>query len=795
MGLINLTTNLKNLRFDKDTPGGGSSGLPYIKDVLPEFSPDGGYSSQLIKSSIDYPYRGGTSLPIFQAKDATRIRRFLNDFPKGPAFTAKQIGLQKTNPLLETGERAGRLNTQVYNSNANLLAQIVTSGDGTHVPRPGSNANDLLTEERKYEYIVSHKDTNQNRLVVLWGTKIQSDSSNDLLSFDSSITKLGISPIDNNILFDYAGGPGSDLYGQGQTLILRTTNTNSSLSLPEDGIINYLGALGLTDLIKTKSIPGLKDLLYPKKTSPRFVAPQSFDQPTTAANASINTPFIPTPVDLSGGVENIDFTDNPFGDSKYPKSSYQQYSPDFIRPEKTPTEFEGTINQFNNTMAYSKLLSSKGNDLTVSTLQDFRSQTNDPTVTALADSVSYTIGGPNGDGFKIESRIGVGSPGRRLSSTRNNFYNPFPEGQDKINMSPIYRKNIGNPVEQDSPAVRDLIKFCIEVIDNGYPDTTNRMHFRAYITNFSDNIGADWNSQKYMGRGENFYTYQGFTRDVSFTFIVAAQSVQEMEKIYQKVNYLASTLHPDYQEGTGFMRGSLHKLTIGEYFYRTTGVITSMNISVEDNYPWEIKMRQPELEITNAVSTALNNGTSVFDPSEDDRGQMEVPQILKIQMSFKPIMDTLPQRGLKEPIIVSEKVANNYLSRTNFRFDDGKFPKPTPPKTVEDPQINNTDTSQQVTTNTNDVNTPPPDATTTTQAPPAESWVPESTVEGYSGTVTGTLSTATWKVVRDSQKGYFKGIVNIDNGLGGVVAGSLGTDIETTKTITVNFALSAVGED
>jgi hypothetical protein len=314
-------------------------------------------------------------------------------------------------------------------------------------------------------------------------------------------------------------------------------------------------------------------------------------------------------------------------------------------------------------MGYSKLLAAKDNDLAVfGKTQDFRAQTN---ASVLASTVSYNTGGPNGNGFKIESRIGVGNPGTRPNSLRNSFYDEYKDGQDKINMSPIYRRSIDSPVEDDSPAVRDLIKFCIEVIDNGYPDETNRMHFRAYITNFSDNIGADWNGQKYMGRGENFYTYQGFTRDVGFTFIVAAQSVQEMEKIYQKVNYLASTLHPDYQEGTGFMRGSLHKLTIGEYFYRTTGVITSMNITVEDNYPWEIKMAQPELRTQNND----NNPTG-------DQLQMEVPQILKIQMNFKPIAQhskeggPIPKKGLTQPIIVSEIIANSYLKRTNLQFSE-----------------------------------------------------------------------------------------------------------------------------
>jgi hypothetical protein len=254
------------------------------------------------------------------------------------------------------------------------------------------------------------------------------------------------------------------------------------------------------------------------------------------------------------------------------------------------------------------------------------------------------------------TRLGIGSPGSRTADQRVNPYIPNPTGQDKVNMTPIFRRSIDTPVEKVSEATRDIIKFVIESIDNGYPDQSNRLHFRAFLTNFSDNIGADWNSQKYMGRGENFYTYQGFTREVGFTFKVAAQSVEEMEKLYQKLNYLASTLHPDYSPG-GFMRGTIHQLTIGEYFYRMPGIIKTMNITVEDDYPWEIKMKQPEMR-------RQNNDQGV----SKDQLQMEVPQILNVQMSFNPIYNKLPQKGLKEPIIISDKVANNYLSRPDFNF-------------------------------------------------------------------------------------------------------------------------------
>ena len=594
MALKDLKSNLRNLKFDKDTPGGGSSGLPYIKGGLPEDSPAGEYIADLARYSSNGTVRGGLFSVVSSTTDTVRISRFLNDFPKGLLFTSKQIGLAKSNPKIETGTRGDVLNTQVF-SNSNLLAQISVQGTGEHIPYYGFNTNNLRNDENKYEEIVKKKSTDENRLVTLYNNKILSTPP---LGIINNLKELGIPDNNKNVLFNYEGGPGSS-YGDGVTFIPRVVDTTKAPT----------GQINLSPIIDVNKLLGFsnnKDLF--------------------------NNPFIdiyPT--------ENIEY-----------QQGYGATAVDFIRPEQSPEGYT-----FGNTMAYSKLLAS-----TPGVLQDFRQQTNAST---LAASVSYFTGGRNNKGFNRETRIGLGNPSSRTSEQRDNFYEENYAGQDRVNMTPIYRRSINIPVEQDSDDVRDLIKFVIESIDNGHPDQTNRMHFRAYITNFSDNIGADWNSQRYMGRGENFYTYQGFTREVGFTFIVAAQSVQEMEKMYQKLNYLASTLHPDYSSG-GFMRGTIHQLTIGEYFYRTPGIITSMNITVEDDYSWEIKMKQPELRNENGDVVLIG-----------DQLQMELPQILKIQMSFKPIMNRLPQKGFQEPIIVSagrnigSLIANNYLERDDFK--------------------------------------------------------------------------------------------------------------------------------
>ena len=64
------------------------------------------------------------------------------------------------------------------------------------------------------------------------------------------------------------------------------------------------------------------------------------------------------------------------------------------------------------------------------------------------------------------------------------------------------------------------------------------MIFRAYLTDLSDDVSAEWNDVKYAGRGEKFYVYNGFSRTINVSFKVAALSAAEMEPMYRKLNHL-----------------------------------------------------------------------------------------------------------------------------------------------------------------------------------------------------------------------------------------------------------------
>ena len=706
MALIDLKSNLKKSNVYKDTPGGGNSGLPYIKQGLPEDSPAGEYLAGIARSSLDTNIRGGLYSTIASEEDTVRISRFLTDFPRGVLFTSKQIGLQKSNPLIETEQRGSTIgtdgltiptiNTRVY-SNSNLLAQVALQGTGEHVPRAGFNTNNLLQDINKYESIVTgNNNTGKNRLVTLYNSKINLDPSSTDISSD--LTKLGISK-DENVLFNYGGGPGSS-YGDGNTFIGRAVNTNESWEI-------YKTAGYSTSGYSPKDTITFENRLLDDPYASQIIASDKFNKYLKGVFIPTTTYIFDEPPKTPQSVkhnldpekeitdahsfasrirnENLKVSTNP--NPNYSKNrlngdnvdlerfvSYQQTSQDFIRPLTVPTNMS-TNNKFGNTMAYDKLLSAKSsNEIVKGPLQeviDFRNFTIDPNDPARSQARNYST-----ESVNITTRVGIGNPGARTRDQRkyiNDVNNGI--GQDKVNMIPLYTdatnpfqtSKYGSTDNGGNGDARDLIKFAFEVIDNdggtgnsGFEFTgkdkkqhslqdtiTTKVHFRAFLTNFSDNHSADWASQKYMGRGENLYAYQGFQREVSFQFKVAAQSKQEMMPLYQKLNYIVSSLYPDYNS-QGFMRGNLHKLTIGEYFYRTPGIITSMNIIVDDNYPWEIKYNEPEtskgLNATDQFSDPSNNfpGTQKFQNSNSDADMMELPQVLNVQVTFKPILNELP---------------------------------------------------------------------------------------------------------------------------------------------------------
>ena len=149
----------------------------------------------------------------------------------------------------------------------------------------------------------------------------------------------------------------------------------------------------------------------------------------------------------------------------------------------------------------------------------------------------------------------------------------------------------------------------------------------------SDNFTADWQGQKYMGRGEKFYKYQGFDRQMSLSWTVAAQSKQELIPMHQKLNYLASVCAPDYSP-EGYMGGNLISLTIGGWCYEQVGIMTGLNLEIPTESPWEIALPDE------GNKAFAQDGSSIL----SDPSVKELPMIIRVTgFNFIPIHDFVPR--------------------------------------------------------------------------------------------------------------------------------------------------------
>jgi hypothetical protein len=99
-----------------------------------------------------------------------------------------------------------------------------------------------------------------------------------------------------------------------------------------------------------------------------------------------------------------------------------------------------------------------------------------------------------------------------------------------------------------------------------------------------------------------------------------------MLPIYNKINTLASVTAPTYG-GTEskFMRGTIARVTVGDYLYNVPGIIDSVDFSWQTEYSWEINAIKPD--------------------GEEDTMPV-LPHILDCSLNFKPIHDFVPESGL-----------------------------------------------------------------------------------------------------------------------------------------------------
>jgi hypothetical protein len=593
--LISQNTNLKSLRYGKDRVGGGNSNQPYIKSPIPDNS-----SSLDRTGGVDFLLRGGTLTPTRLLQDVSRLTKMFSDFksPNGALFIAKQNLLSRTGVKTQA---SGIINEGVYLPTSTLL-QAGGNAFGSHLLKQGINPFRNTSPDDGIDSLFGLRDPLGLPVYTQVVKNSQPTKSNRLVQLANK--KLGVSPAPLSSaqgILSLLGGTIASLAGG----LLATVSSiiplasNSSISSSPTELLKYGGGPGSTlgvgkTVIKrysdtTQGITDNKNSEYNKK----YYGITSFPTVTPTQTSRKGTFTLRNSYLYSNTNDGLNF--NKVGNSIF-KGKY------YVLDAKT---------LFNRTTSKN-----------ATQISDFRKSI--PAAQVFSGGVKNILSNaPDYRTKNIENRVNLGDPGKRnknVSSYTNGLtrldgtkYGSL----DKINAMPLYQSDKGN----HSGDRNDLVKFSIGIIDNDFPDKRTYIHFRAFLDSMDDQYNAEWNGFKYMGRGENFYRYNGFTRAINLSWTVAAQSKEELIPMYQKLNFLASSLSPDFS-ANGYMRGNLAVLTVGGYLFEQPGIINSINYSVPTESPWEI---------------------GISDNAGFDHSVKELPHMIKVTgFSFTPIHTFVP---------------------------------------------------------------------------------------------------------------------------------------------------------
>jgi hypothetical protein len=550
--------------------------------------------NQLDRSGgIDFLLRGGTLTPSRAAEDVSRLTKMFFDFksPNGVLFTAKQNLLSRTGVKTQAG---GFINEGAYLPTSTIL-QAGGNAFGTHLLKQGINP---------FRNTSPNAGAINNPLLNLLGVGS---------AVQGLINNAGGLPV-------YAQTVRSDQSPDNNRLVqLKNSKIGSDINRNQGGLFGdqtFRQILGQINPFKNK-LSSIAKTIFTNKTQKLGIS--------TYGNEILRYGGGPGSI-LGVGQTAI---------KRYYFSTTEGFSYDVSK------------GFFNVLGAGQGIEDRRLGNTGGSTVSDFRSlldiNPNATRQTILSKSPDYTT-------KNIEQRVNLGDPGRRdknVSSYTKGLGSKA--SRDKITAMPLYQRDIAD----HNPDRNDLVKFSIGIIDNDSPNLRTFIHFRAFLDSMEDNYNAEWNGFKYMGRGENFYRYNGFTRTINLGWTVAAQSKEELIPMYQKLNFLASSLAPDYSAG-GYMRGNLAVITVGGYLFDQPGIINSINYSVPQESPWEI-----------GINDTVGYDTSV----------KELPHIIRVTgFSFTPIHKFVPklQKNTYDGTYTDKYTLSGVISRFGKGDDAGK---------------------------------------------------------------------------------------------------------------------------
>ena len=617
MALIDLKTDLKSLKYGHDRLGGGSSGQPYIQTNINR------PGTNLIGNFDDGFVRGGA---VGAAKasivDTLRIGKFLTDFPKGPLFIVKQVGLQLSNPRLEAKQlrtdnptRGGGLlrnvgnfianvankiinlvgPTRIYNLGINTIAQVPVNAFGGHFNRHGILP--VQSDDTKYLAVAQYNNNEQsNRLIgyrnkfELGDLKVNASQDrklinkiNSLFSILGAVTGTKISPIAINpaqlTIANYFGGPNS-VYGIGNTIIKRYdfTEDGSKITpakekqyneehLPEVKIQNTFDyAISTT----TKSLLNKNEYALPTGSRSLYSALDRIASDKDKHGTNTIKQYI-SYVDANARLRSGSFTSGRINELSLEAKEPYQYERDHS-PIYHKVNEKADIGLSSASIDLSGLGININQNAVPNVLPTTSTSAKYNAIKRQVNSQYINQTYPNGNyilpTFTTEDvNINRGASNYRYLGGRKILLN-----FDRTN---------------DRYLDEDTLALIFKPLDPFTGDPLSTLRFLGYLNEYTENYESGWNPITYAGRAESFYTFNSFKRTLSVGFNIPCYNKEELVERHCALSELASSLAGSYNK-EGLMGGIITRLKLGGYIDDQPGIINNLSFNPIQDSSWDL---------------------------------------------------------------------------------------------------------------------------------------------------------------------------------------------------------------
>jgi len=643
MPLLDLKTDLKSLKYGSDRPGGGDSGLPYITTDINNI--DGSSNRTQVGRLItklrftkfdDGLVRGGIIGALNSSVvDTLRIGKFFLDAPRGPLFITKQIGLQLSNPKLESKQLStnnptvgqGFLNnvgnlitnvantitntvgpTRIYNLGVNTLLQVPLNAFGGHIVRHGLLP--VQTEDSKYIKVVAFNNENgTNRLLGLT-TKFQLGNPEGIVNINTTTnrarnflgnlaTTLGINirglKPEQLVIAEYKGGPGS-VYG-----ILGSTTINRTLQVTND-------------LEKIKKATE-QSIYYAGKTRDSGGAPASINYTSGlgTGSKSISSYFdivdVPTAIDQNVVKYNINPAIKRYTELMSQIDTQNTNTSIYTHAEYEQDKLTGRIRSLDSGLTYYTNTSDTHYSIKTDYNDNgFVKSTLEKIVDVTKQSKVYKSGSWIAEGVAFKENFVDRQPKNTILDGKNNL-TALPS-QFKYNTGSLYNRTNDTNVDDDTLA---LVFTPI----NPFSLAETPKRFRAYLDDYSETYDSSWGDIKYTGRAESFYIFNSFKRTAAIGLFIPCFNKNELIKNHDDLfalgkGGLAYALAGQYSD-KNLLGGIITKVTVGNYLVQTPGIITSLNVSIPKESPWSLKYKYAHVLKLTFAFTIIGSSVPMYE--------------------------------------------------------------------------------------------------------------------------------------------------------------------------------------